>query len=137
MSLENKEENQVSTSLDITVNKETYDKYQAVCDAKELVSSTQITHNFLSGALLRIAASLLTKEEDNFKRYVDIGKKNDGNNELKEIYIPAQYQYELVVFHSDFKNMPDKDYALKGSLVLEINKQYKLFCTGKRGRKSH
>lgn len=125
----------MSANLDITVNKETYDKYQAVCDAKELVSSTQITHNFLSGALLRIAISLLMKQEDKLKWYVDIGKKNDGNYELKEIYIPST---ELTFFHSnDFKNMSDKVYALKGCMVLEINKQHKLFCAGKRGRKSH
>lgn len=74
------------------------------------------------------------KQEDKLKWYVDIGKKNDGDNKLKEIYIPSN---ELAFFHSDFKNMSDKVYALKGCMVLEINKQHKLFCAGKRGRKSH
>lgn len=123
-------------NLFIDVNEAVYQKFQSILDSKEIVSSTQATHNFMNGVLLKVATVLLTKNEDRLSFYTKIGKESDGNKRIKDLYISKESDDELV-----FKAMAASDFIsqpwtfFKGCFVAEVNKQYKLYCCGKRGRR--
>lgn len=120
------------------VNEETYNKYQRILDAKELVSSTQITHNFLPGILVRAMLAILNKnipltditKDINF--YTKIGEQNAGCKEIKDFYFTKDY----LICADNFKEFLENSNFIRGCLVSEINKQFKLYCCGKRGRSS-
>ena len=125
----------MSTTLDIKVNDEVYDKYIKVCDAKNLVSTSEITRNFIDGTLVRFAIGSLSKDQEYIEHYSKVGDQANGDCKLEEIYLPSGYAYETIYFSKE--GIPDKDAFFRGCLVKEIYKQYKLYCNGKRGRRSY
>lgn len=124
----------MSTSLFVKVNEEIYEKYQDILDVKGLVSSTRTTHNFINGALLKIAVPLFTNDNESIERFIKVGKEVAGENELKYIYLPSSYIYEDLFFRSSFTEMADKEDFFRGCLAYEIRKQHKLFCRGRSHR---
>lgn len=125
----------MSTTLFIRVNEDVYKKYQSVLDAKELVSATQITYNFVDGTLLKIATALLINDNKSLEYYTKTGKKAAGEFDLKEIYLPGDFPYEEFYTVSKFRDLSDKEDLLRGCIVVEIRKQFKLYCRGKRSRR--